>query len=287
MINMPEKIIITADSTCDLSKELIQKHNIKISPLYVIIGDNALKDGEQVTPDDIYKFFDEKGEVAKTSAVSVDDYKNFFTPLVEDGYTVIHFNISLGFSSCYQNAVIAANELENVFPVDSKNLSTGIGLLVLKAAELAESGVSSQEILKIISETVDLVEASFVIDTLTYLHKGGRCSTVAKLGANLLKLKPCIEVKDGLMHVGKKFRGNYINCIKEYINLRLSNRNDIDKSRIFITHTRCSDEVINTAKKEVAKYGFDEILETTAGCTVTSHCGPNTLGILFINKPNE
>ncbi len=281
---MNEKIIITADSTCDLSDELIQKHNIKIAPLYVVIDGKALKDSEQASPDDIYRYFDEKGEVAKTSAVSVDDYQNFFTPLVTDGFTVIHFNISLGFSSCYQNAVIAANELENVYPVDSKNLSTGIGLLVLKAAELAESGVPVREILRIINKTVDLVESSFVIDTLTYLHKGGRCSTLAKLGANLLKLKPCIEVKDGLMHVGKKFRGSYVRCIKEYINLRLSGRDDIDKSRIFITHTRCSDEIVTTAKSEVQKYGFDEILETTAGCAITSHCGPNTLGILFIKK---
>lgn len=281
---MKEKIIITADSTCDLSDELIEKYNIKISPLYVVIDSKSYKDRVDVTPDDIYNYFDTKGEVAKTSAVSVNDYTEFFGNLVEQGYTVIHFNISLGFSSCYQNAMIAANSFENVYPIDSKNLSTGIGLLALKAAELVNSGVSSKEIISIINDTVDKVEASFVINTLTYLHKGGRCSTIAKLGANLLKLKPTIEVKNGLMTVGKKFRGTFLPCIEEYVHTRLKDRDDIDKSRIFITHSTCDDEVLDKVHQIVSEYGFTEILDTTAGCTITSHCGPSTLGILFIRK---
>lgn len=281
---MSEKIIITADSTCDLSEELKQKYNIKITPLYVVMDGKSYKDGVEATPDDIYAYFDNKGEIAKTSAVSVDDYMNFFAPLSEQGFTVIHINISLGFSSCHQNATIAAQSLENVYTVDSKNLSTGIGLLVIKAAELANAGVSAKEIVRILNETADKVEASFVIDTLTYLHKGGRCSTVAKLGANLLKLKPTIEVQNGLMHVGKKIRGSYINCIKEYVANRLDGRNDIDKTRIFVTHTKCSRETVDAVIAALKDYGFEEILETTAGCTITSHCGPNTLGILFIRK---
>lgn len=281
---MSENIVITADSTCDLSPELINKHNIIILPLYITMDEKSLKDGVEIYPQDIYEYFDKTGQVPKTAACSVEDYLNLFKPLAESGKTVIHLNISHGFSSCYQNAVIAAQEFKNVYVIDSQNLSTGIGLLVLKAAELAEKQTDAEQIVDILNETIPKVEASFVIDTLTYLHKGGRCSTVAKLGANLLKLKPCIEVSDGLMHVGKKYRGSLDKCINQYVEDRLNGRTDIDKSRIFITHTQYDPKLVEAVAKAVKAHGFSEILETTAGCTITNHCGPNTLGILFIKK---
>ncbi len=282
---MAEQIQITADSTCDLSPELIKQHHIQILPLYIVKGEESLKDGVEIVPQDIYDYFDKTGNVTKTAAASVEDYRNLFAPLVEQGKTVIHVNISHGFSSCYQNACLAAEEFENVYVVDSMNLSTGSGHIVLKAAELAEQGLSAKEVVDTVTALVPKVEASFVIDTLTYLHKGGRCSSVAALGANLLKLKPCIEVADGLMHVGKKFRGALLKCMEEYVTLRLKDREDIDYSRIFITHTSCPREIVDRVRQLVEQYGrFQEIIETVAGCTITSHCGPHTLGVLFLRK---
>ena len=282
---MTENIQITADSTCDLSPELIKQHNILINPLYIVKGDQSYKDGLEISPEDIYAYFDETGNVTKTSASSVEDYRALFAPLVEQGKSVIHVNISHGFSSCFQNACIAAEEFENVHVVDSMNLSTGSGHIVLKAAELSEQGMPAAQVAEQVRRLAPKVEASFVIDTLTYLHKGGRCSSVAALGANLLKLKPCIEVMDGKMHVGKKFRGALIKCMEEYVIQRLKDREDIDYSRIFITHTSCPPEIVARVRQLVEQYGpFQEVIETVAGCTITSHCGPHTLGILFLRK---
>lgn len=281
---MNSKIIITADSTCDLSPELIKKYNIKIIPLYVIMDSTPFKDGLNVKPENIYTYFESTSDIAKTSAPSVDDYMTFFNKYVEVGYTIIHLNISLGFSCSHQNAVIASKSFKNVYPIDTKSLSTGIGLLVLKAAELAKEGKSAEEIVSTINALTNKVEASFIIDTLTYLHKGGRCSAVAKLGANLLKLKPSIEVSNGLMTVGKKFRGDLKTCVKDYMNVRLADRDDIDKSRVFLTYTKIDEQIIELAKDILKFYGFEEILETVAGCTVTAHCGPGTLGILYMLK---
>ena len=280
------KVIITADSTCDLSAELLEKYQVKLFPLYVVKGEESLRDGVEIVPQDIYDYVSQTGNITKTAAASVSDYLDFFTPLVEEGYEIVHLNISTGFSSCHQNACLAAEELKNVFPVDSKNLSTGSGLIAIEAALMAQEGKSGAEIRDYLNtEIVPKVEASFVIDTLTYLHKGGRCSSVAALGANLLKLKPCIEVADGGMHVGKKYRGTLAKCVEQYIADRLKDRTDIDYKRVFITHTKCSQEIIDVAHRVVREFGeFEEILETTAGCTVTSHCGPGTLGILFIRK---
>lgn len=280
------KVIITADSTCDLSAELLEKYQVKLLPLYVVKGEESLRDGVEIVPQDIYDYVSQTGNVTKTAAASVSDYLDFFTPLVEEGYEIVHLNISTGFSSCHQNACLAAEELKNVFPVDSKNLSTGSGLIAIEAALMVQEGKSGAEIRDYLNtEIVPKVEASFVIDTLTYLHKGGRCSSVATLGANLLKLKPCIEVADGGMHVGKKYRGTLAKCVEQYIADRLKDRTDIDYKRVFITHTECSQEIIDVAHRVVREFGeFEEILETTAGCAVTSHCGPGTLGILFIRK---
>lgn len=282
---MDSNVKITADSTCDLTKELCEKYDISIAPLYIIMDGKDYKDGLETSPEDIYQYVDRTGEIPKTAAVSVADYVDIFTKYVNQGRTVVHINISSHFSACNQNANIAAKEVGNVYVVDSLNLSTGTGLLAIEGAELASQGLEAQEIKTRLDDLALKVESSFVIDTLKYLHMGGRCSSVAALGANLLKLRPCIEVRDGKMNVGKKYRGNYAKCLEQYIEDRLSGRNDISSKRIFITHSGCDKDIVDIANSTIKKHmEFDEVLETIAGCTITSHCGPNTLGILFINK---
>ena len=214
------------------------------------------------------------------------DYISEFRRWVSQGFCVVHFCISGDFSSTYQNACLAAKEVGNVYVVDSRNLSTGQGLLVLHAAEMVEKGHSAQEIWERCTALAAQVEASFVIDRLDYLHKGGRCSALGAFGGNLLRLKPCIEVRDGKMIPGKKYRGRIEKVMLQYVEDRLQNRSDIDKHRIFITHTRCSPEAVSAVREKIRQLipDFEEILETTAGATITSHCGPNTLGILFLRK---
>ncbi len=279
------KIKITADSTCDLSPELTEKYGIDILPLYIVKDGKSYKDMSEIVPQDIFDHVSAGGEITSTAAINTEDYINYFKPLSEEYDAVIHINISADFSSCYQNACIAANEFENVYVIDSRNLSTGSGLLVLEAAEMAQNGESAEKIVHVLTNLALKVEASFVIDKLDYLRKGGRCSALAALGANLLSLRPCIEVVDGKMKVGKKYRGHFEKCIQQYVKERLDGRFDISQKRIFITHTPCPDGLADAVRAEIAKYmKFDEVLETFAGCTVSSHCGPNTLGILFIRK---
>ncbi len=282
------KVIITADSTCDLSSELVLKNEVKIIPLYINLAEKSLADnGVEIVPDDIYKFVDETGNLPTTSACPLGNYADIFKELTDQGYDVVHLNISSKFSCTHQNANLAAEDFDNVYVVDSGNLSTGSGLLVLEAAEMAKSGMPAGEIAEKIKALVPKADASFVIDDLTYLHKGGRCSSVAKFGANMLKLKPSIQVKDGAMGVSKKYRGNYSICVEQYIKDKLADVDSIDTKRVFITHTKCDDEIVKLAVDTVnSLVKFDEVLETTAGCTVTTHCGPNTLGVLFFRKEN-
>lgn len=280
------RIKITGDTTIDLSKELLNKYNVKTVPLYIVRGENSSKDGKEVTPEDIYAYVSETKKLPKTSAPSVQDYIDCFTELKKEYDEIIHFNISSEFSSAYQNAVIAANEVGGVYPVDSRNLSTGTGLLVIEACEEVEKGEkTAKEIAEEMSKLTEKVEASFIINQLDYLYKGGRCSGVAALGANMLKLRPVILVQNGKMNVGKKYRGKYTECVKQYIKETLENRDDIRNKRIFITHTKCDEETLKIAHDAVAEFGnFEEILDTTAGCTITTHCGAGTLGVLFIKK---
>lgn len=280
------KVKIISDSTCDLSADLLEKYDISITPLSVTCRDNSYKDGVDITPDDIYSYVAESGKLPKTSAINVSEYMEVFQQWRDKGYEVVHFNISSGFSSTYQNACIAAEEVGGVYVVDSGNLSTGQGLVVLHGAEMAEQGCDAKTIAEACTALVPQVEASFVVDSIDYLYKGGRCSALAALGANVLKLKPCIEVKDGKMSPGKKYRGKIEKVIMDYVTERLKDRADIDKHRIFITHTRCEESTINSVREKIKELApdFEEILETTAGSTITTHCGPNTLGILFIRK---
>ena len=282
---MDKKVIITRDSSSDLSPEIVERLNIKTIPLGVTLGDKTYRDGIDIDPDFVYKYHDEHGILPKTSASNVSEMVDFFQPFVDEGYAIVHFAISSKMSSTYQNAVIASEEFEDVYVVDTANLSTGEGLLVMKAAELALEGKSAKEIFDTVNALVPYVDASFVIDNLEYLHKGGRCSAVAAFGANLLKLKPCIQVKDGAMGVCKKYRGKYIQTLREYVTERLSDYSDIDLDRVFITHAGCDPEIVEEIRALVAETApFKEIIVTRAGCTVSSHCGANTLGVLYFRK---
>ena len=275
---------ITVDSTCDLSPELIHKHDITVNPLYTILGDKSYADGVDIKPDGIYKFVAENNILPKTSAASVEDYLSLFKTYVEKGMEVIHFNISSDMSSSHQNALISAKEVGNVYVIDTLNLSTGSGLLVLDAADYRAQGMGAAEIAERVRTHVPLVRASFVIDNLEYLRMGGRCSAVAMLGANLLKIKPRIEVTDGKMGMGGKYRGAYDKVLLKYTEDMLSCP-DVNTRRVFITHTKCDKELVNQVREKVCSLiPFEEVYETTAGCVITSHCGPNTLGVLFETK---
>ena len=279
-------IKISADSTCDLSPDLIARYDIGISPLYIVRDGESLVDGVDITPDEIYAHVEAGGSMCSTAAVSVYDYVEFFHKELESADAVVHFHISGDMSACYQNACIAAAEVGNVYPVDARNLSTGIGLLVLEAAELAQKGeLTAQEIQQRMNQRRELLDVSFVVEQLGYLRKGGRCSSVAALGANMLSLRPCIQVKDGKMGVGKKYRGAYQKCLLQYVKERLEGRDDIDPHRIFITESGgFTPEEVAEVEAAVRGYQpFEEVLHTRAGCTVSSHCGPRTLGILYFH----
>lgn len=282
---MKTDIVITSDSTTDLSTELKERYNVKISPLGVTLGGKTYIDGVDITPDDIYAHHDKTGELPKTSAANVGDMLDFFRQFTEDGKTVIHFTISSEMSSTYSNACLAAAELENVYVIDTKNLSTGGGLLVVAAAEMRNDGLEAAEIVEKTNALVPCVDASFIIDSLEYLHKGGRCSAVAMLGANLLRLKPCIQVKNGKMDVAKKYRGKFSEVAKQYITEKLSENDDIMTDRVFLTHAGCDPELTSELLALIKELcPFKEVFFTRAGCTVSAHCGANTLGVLFIRK---
>lgn len=280
------KVKIIADSTCDLSRELIDKYDIAITPLSVILGEKTGLDGIEITPEDIYAHVEATGQLPKTSAINTEEYRRVFRHWQDEGCQIVQFCISSLFSSCYQNACTAAEGMQDVYVVDTLNLSTGMGLLVLHAAEMAQKGCSASEIHQACTKLTAQVEASFVVNSIDYLYKGGRCSALSALGANLLRIKPCIEVTDGRMVPGHKLRGNIGKVMQSYVDERLTGRKDIDLHRIFITHTRCDPADVEAVRRKILQLqpGFEEILETTAGSTITSHCGPATLGILFIRK---
>ena len=282
---MISNTVITSDSTTDLSKELKERYNVTVMPLKITLGDKTYTDGVDISPDDIYAHHDRTGELPKTAATNVSDCLDFFKPFCDAGKTVIHFTISSEMSSTYSNACLAAEELGNVYVIDTKNLSTGGGLLVVAAAEMLASGLSAEETAEKTRALVPCVDASFIIDSLEYLYKGGRCSAVAMFGANLLKLKPCIQVKNGKMDVAKKYRGKFSEVAKQYVSEKISDYSDIDLDRVFVTHAGCDPELMNELVELVkSKAPFKEVFLTRAGCTVSSHCGANTLGVLFIRK---
>ena len=278
-------IKIISDSTCDLPKDLLAEKDITLFPLVVVKDNVSYKDGVDIFPADIFAHVAAGGALCSTSAGSVGDYEDMFALYAKDYDAVIHVSLGSGFSSSYQNACVAASEFDNVYCVDSMNLSTGQGFIVLKAKALAESGMDAGQIVEQLNALTPKVEASFLVDKLDYLAKGGRCSAVAALGANLLNLKPCIEVKNGKMGVVKKYRGNYAKCLAAYVKDRLADREDILRDTLFVTHTVISDDCHKAVMDAVASCeSFKTVYETTAGCTISCHCGPGTLGVLFVKK---
>ena len=284
---MDRKIILSADSTCDLGDALRERFHVHYYPFHVILADKTYADGVDLVPDQIYEVYREQHVLPKTAAINMAEYMDFFRPWVEQGYEVIHVTLGSGLSATYNNCRMAAEELPGVYAIDSRNLSTGSGLIVLAAADRIAAGMPAAQIAEEVQALTARCEASFVIDTLEFLYKGGRCSALAMLGANVLQLKPCIEVDNasGAMSVGKKYRGSLDKALAQYVKDRLEGRTDIDYSRIFITHSGISDERVELVRNEIQKYGkFEDIFVTRAGCTISSHCGPNTLGILFMTK---
>lgn len=277
---------IYSDSTCDLSQELVDRYNINIIPLFVRLGDNEYLDGVNITPEDLYKWSDTHGQTPGTAAPGIDYISKILDPNSPDEYVI--FTISSSMSACYNNIRLAAKSLdmeERVHIIDSANLSTGIGLQVIKAAELAGSGRSAKEIVKEIEAIKGKVRASFVIDTLTYLHRGGRCSGLTALLGTALKLHPRIAVTDGAMHPEKKYRGSSHKYVMDYVKDMESDLKNAQKDRVFITHSGCDKEIVDSVREYLKGLDhFDEILETRAGSVVSSHCGPGTLGVLFISE---
>ena len=278
-------IKVTADSTCDLSAELVERYGITIVPLTVTCDGKSYLDGVEIDPQTLFSITEATGGVAATAAVNVMTYTELFSSLRKEYDAIVHFTISSEMSGCYQNACLAAEEIGNVYVVDSQNLSTGIGHLVLDACLMAEQGMDAADIKAELDERKKKLDVSFVLSTLEYLRRGGRCTTLAAMGANLLKLHPCIGVTDGKMGVGKKYRGNIQNCLVQYVKDKLADPDTVDPRRIFITDSGFDEETRTLVEEAVrACVPFEEIYHTRAGCTISCHCGPGCLGILFYRK---
>lgn len=276
------KIAISTESTCDLTKEIIEKNDIKIIPYTIILGDESILDGDGIT-EKIFSYVKKTGILPKTSAINEEDYRNHFTKILEDYDAIIHITLSSEISSASSNAVKVASTMKNVYVIDSKSLSTGIALLVLYAKKLANAGVAPEKIVEKVTSRVPAVQASFVIDRLDYLYKGGRCNALALFGANVFKIHPQIVLVNGKMKPNKKYRGKMEKVVESYCTDTLKAFCNPDKSIVFITHTTASPEMVEIAREKLKQAGFENIIETVAGGTITSHCGENTLGILYFN----
>lgn len=281
------KVIISTDSPADVPPEVREKYNIRVVPLHIIMGDDCFEDGVNVTTEDLYAFYGKTGLLPRTSAVSVAEYEDFFRELTADGSSVVHISFTSGLSSTHQNAVIAAEQFPSVYVVDSKSLTTGITLLCIKAAELAAAGVDAKTIAHEMEYKREKVVTTFILDKLEFLHKGGRCSGLTALGANVLGIKPSIVMRDGILVVGKKYRGKIENCQTQYVRDLLEQyKGQIDTDRAFLSHTAgVSDEQLKALQKEVHKtLKFKEYIVSTVGCTITTHCGKNTFSLEFMLK---
>ena len=278
------KIHFSADSTCDVSPEFLARYPVEILPLSVELEGKFYRDGVDLTPDTIISRVNAGAALPKTSAINVEEYREAFTRALETSDAVIHFNISSDFSSCHQNACIAAEGL-NVWCIDSRNLSTGITMLLAEGFDRAEADMEPEQIAKELRARVDKVDVSFIVDRLDYLYKGGRCSALAMLGANVLHIRPCIEVKDGKMGVCRKYRGSYERCLRQYIADRMRSKDDVKPRRIFLTHTGVAAQAVEAVREMVLQeVPFAEVYEVRAGCSITSHCGENTFGIIMYHE---
>lgn len=278
-------IKITSDSTCDLPRSVLEEYDISTISLGVVKDGVLYQDGISITTRDIAAHVDGGGDITTTNAVSVGDYEDFFTQLRKTYDAVIHINLSSSISCCHQNARIAAGEMEGVYIVDSANLSIGQGLLVILASRAAREGASAEEILQKLEEWKQRIEMSFVLDRLDYMKKGGRCSAVTALGANLLKLHPCIELKDGSLKVVKKYRGSRDKVMSDYIQERLDPQRELEESLAIMVDTCVDDSLAPIGRKALEEDGrFLRVMEAKAGCTIFSHCGPGTLGLAVLKK---
>ncbi len=283
---MSRPVILSADSTCDLGAALCERFDVHIVPYHVVVEGEQYLDGVTIDPDRIYEIYRERKVLPHTAAINVDDYLSAFVPFVEQGFDVVHLTLGHGLSSSAQNCRIAAEEVGHVWVVDTCNLSTGSGLLVLEAAKRIAAGMEAAQIAAEVETLIPCCHASFVLNTLEFLHKGGRCSALAMLGANVLQLKPCIEVNtaDGTMAVGKKYRGAITKAREQYVRDQLS-RDDLDYEKIFFTHSGLPDDQLEAILRVIRECGdFKEIFVTRAGCTISSHCGPDCMGVLFMTK---
>ena len=282
---MKKNVIITTDSVCDMPPDLLDRYQVRMIPLTINEGDHSYKDGVDITPDDIYDIYDRQNLLPKTSAISPQEFTDFFTPLVADGNEVVHIDISAACSATYQNACMAASELEGVYPVDSLHLTVGQGLLVIEACRLRDEGLFAREIAAQLPAYRDKIVTSFVVDTLEFLWKGGRCSGITALGANLLQVHPCLELREGEIKVARKYRGTMQKVYTQYIRDYLS-RENIDTRMGFLVHSgRIPQEALEQLRQLILELvPFAEVPIVRAGCTVTSHCGPATIGVIFATK---
>ena len=277
------KIAISAESTLDLSKELIKQYDVHVIPFTVLLGEEAYLDGE-ISSQDIFDYVDKTKVLPRTSAINEFQYREYFKGLLAEGYdAIIHFSLSSEISSSCSQAIEAAKKFDNAYVIDSRSLSTGIALEVIYASKLAKKGVAAREIVEKVNARIPYVQASFVIQTLEYLHKGGRCSGLARFGAAILRIKPQIIVSEGKMAPAKRYFGRKTQVIAAYCRDTLEQFANPDLSVAFVTHTLATPEMVAVAIDALRERGFKTIYETTAGATITSHCGPQTLGILFIN----
>lgn len=285
---MPKPVKITADTPCDIGPILQERYDVKLIPLHVTMGNTEYLDGIDINRDDIYANWEKNGTLPKTSAVSVGEYLDIFKGYLAEGYEVIHFGLGSALSVSLQNARMAAQELEGVYVIDSCSLSTGFGLLVCEAGERVKKGMSAADIAAEVEPLNQKTSASFILDTLVFMRAGGRCSSLVQIGASLMNIKPSIQVlneKQGSMVVGKKYMGKLSRCISKYIEDQLKDREDIVRDRIFITHSGFPKKDLERMKEEVESFGpWGEVLITDAGSTISSHCGPGCIGVLFLTK---
>lgn len=279
------KIAISVETTADLTKEILTEKDIKVVPFNILLGDQTVIDGE-VTTEDIIEFVNKNKILPKTSAINEYTFTEHFESILKDYDAVVHFSLSSKLSCACENAMKAADKLKNVYVVDTQSLSTGISLLALYGCDLVEQGFSAKEIQEKCIARIPSIQASFALKRVDYLYKGGRCSVLSFLGANLLRICPQIIVKDGKMMAGKKYRGNYKHVVENYCHDVLEEFNTPDRKRAFVTYTTATDDVISVAIESLKNAGFEQIFITRAGGTITSHCGENCLGILYLNDGN-
>lgn len=284
---MSKKVKITADSTCDMTPELCEQYDVTIVPLSILLGSQSHEDGIDITRDDIYAYYERTGTTAKTAAVTPNTYFSLFKAYTQDGYDIVHLGFSAKLSSSFQNARIAAGEFDSVYPVDTKSLCTGMALLVIKACKLRDAGLPAKEIAQRIAALRENVHTTFLLNTLEYLSKGGRCSAVTAFGANILGIKPSIEMVDGALEVGKKYRGKIETVYLQYIRDQLASPSTLDLDRVFLSHSGggVSVETIEAMKRQILQCApFKEVIVTRAGCTISAHCGPKTATVMYLTK---